>query len=69
MNLMQANGSLFDVKRTFKIDSWFNRAVAEFGGEHLCEVYGVEKIIKDHHTYYLVNEVKDVSFEEIKDEI
>jgi hypothetical protein len=35
----------------------------------LSLVYGVETIIKDHTTYYLVNEAPEIPFEEIRNEV
>jgi hypothetical protein len=69
VRFLQANGKVYVVKRMFSIDGWFTKAVNEFGGEHLAEVYGVETIIKDHTTYYLVNEAPEIPFEEIKNEV
>lgn len=65
VQFLEANGKVYVVKRTFPIDGWFTKAVNEFGGEHLTEVYGVETIIKDHTTYYLVNEAPAIPFEEL----
>ena len=69
VRFLQANGRVYVVKRMFPIDGWFTKAVNEFGGEHISEVYGVETIIKDNTTYYLVNEAPEIQFEEIKDEV
>lgn len=69
VRFLQANDKLYVVKRVFSIDGWFTKAVNEFGGEHISEVYGVETIIKDNTTYYLVNEVPEIQFEETKNEI
>jgi hypothetical protein len=66
VRFLQANGRVYVVKRMFPIDGWFTKAVNEFGGEHISEVYGVETIIKDNTTYYLVNEAPAIDFEEIK---
>ena len=69
VKFLQANGRVYVVKRMFPIDGWFTKAVNEFGGEHISQVYGVETIIKDNTTYYLVNEAPEIEFEEIKNEV
>lgn len=65
VQFLQANGKLYVVKRIFPIQSWFNKAVEEFGGTEIAEAYNVETIIKDHQNYYLVNEAPEIKFEEI----
>lgn len=69
VRFLQANGKVYVVKRTFPIDSWFTKAVNEFGGEYIAKEYCVETIIRDNTTYYLVNEAPEIQFEEIKDEV
>lgn len=69
VRFLQANGKVYVVKRTFPVDGWFTKAVNEFGGEYISQAYCVETIIKDHTTYYLVNEAPEIQFEEIKDEV
>jgi hypothetical protein len=62
IEFLQANGSIWVVKRKFKADSWFadlltkNLATAE----EICKQYHVEKMLKDgNDNYYLVNEVSE----------
>jgi len=62
IEMINANGSVWIVKRKFKADSWFadlmtrNLATAE----EICERYHVEKLLKDgNDNYYLVNEVPE----------
>ena len=69
VRFLQANGKVYVVKRTFPVDGWFTKAVNEFGGEYIAQAYFFETIIKDHTTYYLVNEAPEIQFEEIKDEV
>ena len=69
VRFLQANGKVYVVKRTFPIDGWFTKAINEFGGEYVAKEYCVETIIKDHTTYYLVNEAPAIEFEEIKNEV
>jgi len=69
VRFLQANGKVYVVKRTFPIDGWFTKAINEFGGEYIAKEYCVETIIKDHTTYYLVNEAPAIDFEEIKNEV
>jgi hypothetical protein len=66
VKFLQANGRVYVVKRMFPVDGWFTKAVNEFGGEYIANEYCVETIIKDHTTYYLVNEAPEIPFEEIK---
>jgi len=66
VRFLQANGRVYVVKRMFPVDGWFTKAVNEFGGEYIANEYCVETIIKDHTTYYLVNEAPAIDFEEIK---
>jgi hypothetical protein len=59
-SIVNFNDTLFEVKRSFKLDSWFPKVVEQFGAEEVCKAYFVDKIIKDNNgTHYLVNEIKD----------
>ena len=69
VRFLHANGKVYVVKRMFPVDGWFTKAVNEFGGEYIAKEYCVETIIKDHTTYYLVNEAPAIDFEEIKNEV
>ena len=62
IEFLQANGSIWIVKRKFKADGWFadllNNNIAT--AEEICERYHVEKLLKDgNNNYYLVNEVPE----------
>jgi hypothetical protein len=62
IEFLQANGSLWIVKRKFKADSWFadllTRNIAT--AEEICQKYHVEKVLKDaNDNNYLVNEVSE----------
>ena len=60
IEMINANGSVWIVKRKFKADSWFDVAVQMFGAEAICKEYCVEKLLKDgSDNYYLVNEVPE----------
>jgi hypothetical protein len=68
IKMINANGSVWIVKREFKADSWFTKAVETFGGEAICKEYCVEKVLRGSDgTYYLVNEVPEAEI--IEDEI
>jgi hypothetical protein len=59
-NIINFNNNLYQVKRSFKIDSWFIKAIEQFGAEEVCNAYHIDKIIRDSNgTHYLVNEIKD----------
>ena len=62
IEFLQANGSVWIVKRKFKAEGWFadlltnNIATAE----EICERYHVEKLLRSTDgMYYLVNEVPE----------
>ena len=62
IEMINANGSVWIVKRKFKADSWFadllNNNIAT--AEEICQKYHVEKVLKDaNDNYYLVNEVSE----------
>lgn len=60
IEMINANGSVWIVKRKFKADSWFDTAVQMFGAEVLCKEYCVEKLLRNTEgMYYLVNEVPE----------
>lgn len=62
---LNANGNLYQVYRTFKIDGWFTQAVNEFGAKAICDEYGCQTIIKDNNLYYLVTECPYIEFTEL----
>lgn len=58
--MINANGTVWIVKRKFPADSWFNTAVNTFGAEAICREYCVEKLLRNTEgMYYLVNEVPE----------
>ena len=70
IKFLNANGSLWVVKREFKADSWFVQGLfaSKFTAEEACEAYHVEKLLRDsNNTHFLVNEVSEAQI--IKDEI
>ena len=68
IEMINANGSVWIVKRKFKADSWFDVAVQMFGAEAICKEYCVEKVLRmSDGTHLLVNEVPEAEI--IEDEI
>jgi hypothetical protein len=60
IEMINANGSVWIVKRKFKADSWFTKAIETFGGEAICKEYCVERVLRGNDgTHYLVNEVSE----------
>ena len=62
IEMINANGSVWIVKRKFKADSWFADLLTNkiATAEEICERYHVEKLLKDgNDNYYLVNEVPE----------
>ncbi len=62
IKFLNANGSLWVVKREFKADSWFVQGLfaGKFTAEEVCEAYHVEKLLRDsNNTHFLVNEVSE----------
>ncbi len=62
IEFINANNSLWIVKRKFKADSWFVQALFsnKFTAQEACENYHVEKLLRGpDDTHYLVNEVPE----------
>ena len=62
IEFLNANDSLWIVKRKFKADSWFVQGLfaSKFTAEEVCEAYHVEKLLRGpDDTHYLVNEVPE----------
>jgi phenylpyruvate tautomerase PptA (4-oxalocrotonate tautomerase family) len=62
IKMINANGSVWVVKREFKADSWFVQGLFanKFTAEEVCEAYHVEKLLRDsNNTHFLVNEVSE----------
>ena len=62
IEFLNANGSVWVVKRKFKADSWFVQGLFsnKFSAQEVCEAYKVEKLLRGpDDTHYLVNEVSE----------
>lgn len=62
IEFINANNSLWIVKRKFKADSWFVQGLFsnKFTAQEACEKYHVEKLLRGpDDTHYLVNEVPE----------
>jgi phenylpyruvate tautomerase PptA (4-oxalocrotonate tautomerase family) len=62
IKMINANGSVWVVKREFKAESWFVQGLFanKFTAEEACEAYHVEKLLRDsNNTHFLVNEVPE----------
>ena len=62
IEFLNANGSVWIVKRKFKADSWFVQGLFsnKFTAQEACEQYHVEKLLRGpDDTHYLVNEVPE----------
>jgi hypothetical protein len=62
IEFLNANNSLWVVKRKFKADSWFVQGLFsnKFTAQEVCEAYCVEKLLRGpDDTHYLVNEVPE----------
>jgi hypothetical protein len=58
-DMIEANGTLFQVLKKFKIES-FQPIVDTFSAQVVCEEYHCDKLLKGNDGfYYLVNEVKE----------
>lgn len=60
MKLINFNNELYQLKRSFRIDSWFGKAVEKFPVEEILLEYHADKLLRDSNGYYhLVNIVSD----------
>lgn len=62
IEFLNANGSLWVVKRKFKADSWLVQGLFsnKFSSKEVIEAYCVEKLLRGpDDTHYLVNEVPE----------
>lgn len=58
--MIESNGELYIIKRTFKGDGWFDRAVKELNVDDIVRAYHCDKILKDTNgMYHLVNQIKN----------
>jgi hypothetical protein len=70
IKFLNANGSMWVVKKEFKADSWFVQGLFanKFTAEEACKWYCVEKLLRDsNNTHFLVNEVSEAQI--IEDEV
>jgi len=59
-DFINANNELYIVKRKFKIDSWFDKALTQFGPNEICQAYHCDKVLRGGDGYfYLVNLVEE----------
>lgn len=48
------------IKRSFKVDGWFDRAVKGMNVDDILKAYHCDKILKDSNgMYHLVNQIKN----------
>jgi len=60
MKLINFNNELYQLKRTFKVDSWFGKTVETFPVEEILAEYHAVKLLRDNNGFYhLVNTVPD----------
>ena len=62
IEFLNANNTLWVVKRKFKADSWFVQGLFSnrFTAQEACEAYYCEKLLRGpDDTHYLVNEVPE----------
>jgi hypothetical protein len=60
MKLINFNNELYQLKRSFKIDSWFGKAVEKFPIEEILAEYHADKLLRGNDGYYhLVNVVSE----------
>jgi hypothetical protein len=62
IEMINANSSVWVVKRKFKADSWFVQGLFsnKFTAQEVCEAYHVEKLLRGpDDTHYLVNEISE----------
>ena len=58
--IIESNGELYIIKRTFRGDGWFDRAVKELNVDDIVRAYHCDKILKDTNgMYHLVNQIKN----------
>jgi hypothetical protein len=63
--MIEVNGILFQVLRRFGVE-YFEKIIQSFSAQEICIAYGCDKVLRGNDGYfYLVNEVKDISWEQI----
>jgi hypothetical protein len=63
--MIDANGTLFQVSRRFKIED-FQKVIDTFTAEQVCKAYFCDKVLRGNDGFfYLVNEVKEIQWEVI----
>lgn len=61
MKIINVNGILYVIKRSFKPESWFSKVVQGMDVTEIERGYHVDKLLKDSNGYYhLANRIDDV---------
>ncbi len=59
--ILNLNGKLYTINRSFKADGWFGHAVKNINVNEILLHYHSDKLLKDKTgIYHLVNEIQDV---------
>lgn len=62
MRVINIGEKTYVIKRSFKSDGWFGKAIEELGPTEIAIGYKVDKVLKSNDGYYhIVNEIKDVT--------
>lgn len=58
--MIESNGELYTIHRSFKGDGWFDRVVKGMNVDDILKAYHCDKILKDSNgMYHLVNQIKN----------
>jgi hypothetical protein len=58
--MIENNGELYTINRSFKGDGWFDRVVKGMNVDDILKAYHCDKILKDSNgMYHLVNQIKN----------
>lgn len=58
--MIENNGELYTITRSFKGDGWFDRVVKGMNVDDILKAYHCDKILKDSNgMYHLVNQIKN----------
>lgn len=61
MKIINVNGILYIIKRSFKPDSWFSNVVQNMNVTEIENGYHVDKLLKDSNGYFhLANRIDDI---------
>jgi len=59
--IINANGILYTITKSFKGDGWFGKIVENMNVDDILQNYHCDKLLKDTNgLYHLVNEIQDV---------